>query len=78
MNVCMHSCLNVFILLLHVIVMNNTCVLVLIFINIKQVIVYTFQLLFNSTGFCVFCYTFLLAASHICSKQAHIQVGSPN
>ena len=43
----------------------------------KQVILYTFQLLFNSTGFGVFG-TFLSAASHFYSKQALIQVGSPN
>ena len=29
----------------------------------KHVILYTFQLLFNSTGFCVICYGFLSAAS---------------
>ena len=40
--------------------------------------IYTFQLLFNCIGFCVLCYAFLSAASHIYSKQAQIQVGVTN
>ena len=44
----------------------------------EQVIFYTFQLLFNCIGFCVLCYAFLSAASHIYSKQAQIQVGVTN
>ena len=44
----------------------------------KQVIFYTFQLLFNCIGFCVLCYAFLSAVSHIYSKQAQIQVGVTN
>ena len=46
--------------------------------NYKQVIFYTFQLLFNCIGFCVLCYAFLSAVSHIYSKQAQIQVGVTN
>ena len=44
----------------------------------KQVIFYTFQLLFNCIGFCAFCYAFLSAALHIYSKQAQFWVRVTN